>query len=519
MAGRGMVIAIVVQDLVFAYFDNRAPRDLNNVLGAVSGYYADMGSPSGCLAAACDALTTTTGWYAFSIALASRLVGRGFFLFAVVNGLWKALLLAGTLRIGNRIGGPPAGLAAVALLGTFQWLEIVSRDSWVHVPEAALVVTLTAAWLQDPGLMARSTRAVVAVAGAMTASLRASGVVWLAPMVVCLPLAASVLRRPKMPAIGVLACWIVAATPSILLLPAYVQNKLDSRGRYELVVDDALAQVVQHLGFLPCWLVGIGLVLWWIRLLAHRQRRWDVAWALPAGWLALAFGMALVLKSGLDNSPLYLVALALVAGAGLGGFKPASAMAPALGWMTLTALGWVPDAWADALHARLHAFPIAQINTRGDSALRPWRGFGAAQITSLLHATCPESGTCFVLTNSGVYGPRVEEPGRFETFLAGLDDLELRGSYEPYRPDFVSALNVGVSYACPDRDDGWAVRNPDADRRFSDVARQRRLLPVWRGALDSNCLLTWYTPGGVLAHPELLPPVPEVRLRDRPAPE
>ncbi len=509
---------MVMQDLVFAYFDNRAPRDLNNVLGAVPAYYAAMGSPGGFLDAAGSALTNTTGWYAFCIALASHLVGRGFILFAVNNGFWKALLLVGTLRIGNRIGGPPAGFAAVALLGSFQWVETIARDSWIHVPEAALVVTLTAAWLRDPGLKDRLNLVAVAVVGAMVASLRESGVVWLAPMFALLPLASSALRRPKMPVIGVLAFWTAAASPSILMLPAYVQNKLDSRGSYEIVVADPLTQVGQHLGFLQCWLVVMGLVLWAIRLLAHRQRRWDVAWAVPAGWLALAFGMALVLKSGLDNSPLYMVALALVAGAGLGRLT-AYAMAPALGWIALTALGWVPDAWADALHARLPALPLGQINTRTDSALRPWRGFGAAEITSLLLATCPESGMCFVLTNSGVYGPRVEEPGRFETFLSGIDDMELRGSYERYGTDFVAALNVGVFYACPDGSDGWAVRHPDAERRFSDVARQRHLLPVWRGTLVRNCLLTWYTPGGALAHPEFLPSVPKVGLRDGPVPE
>lgn len=468
--GTGAVVGTAIAaHAAWIWTDQRVARDLGRFYDALPAMYA--GWP--------PAVWARPGaWYNAAMAAWLHLVGRSVDAFQAVDVVWFGAVLVGVAWTARRLGGPPAGFAAAGLAAGAPMIRTLARGSWLHVPEAALVVGVAALLVRDPKLASRATVAAVGALGALAMALRSSAIPWLAPLAVVAAVGA---RRRAVPP---LAAWALAAGPAAADLPQYLGAKLDARARYVADVPALGPQLWSDLG--PGLVgAGVGVALF---LLARRRGGFVPVEGALAAWIVTAGLLWGVFRAGLDNFTAAAAAIAILAGVGLGtrpvaaaliglwtGLAPAMQAAPPLRGPIAWWLG-VPPA------------PGAR------NADRPWLGTPDRYVPWLLTATCDRP--CRIAVEDGLFEPTAEEPGRLGVFLLGFDQVTLVSIVEGGVRERVDAF---VRWDVPpDEAARRSARWPQLADEAATLVAERRLRPAWVGADRAGRRRAWWTPGGLL---------------------
>ncbi|MCK6503110.1 hypothetical protein L6R53_06900 [Myxococcota bacterium] len=491
--------------------DARLPRDLGLFYQRVPQVWAWLVGEGGEADATLRPLLSHSGgWYEALLAGWLALVGRSPATFQVVDLAWMlalfalvAVAAAAVSDVGGhtRDAGAGARAARAALLALLlaagsPFLAIFPRLSWIHVPEAVLILGAALPWLRDPTLPRGAGWS--GLLGALAVLLRPSALPWLAPL--GLAMAAGVDgRRPPPRTLAVVAgAWLLGAAPALVSLGRYLGPKVEARERYARDVPPLLEQVL--LGAGP--LVPVAALVGGAFFLARGRR---APGRLLLSWVALTLALWAAFRAGMDNFLVGFAALAILGGAGLAHLPrlgPALALAP---WLLLHLPRLLPPpAEPSALSPLLGALslpPQASLH----SPYRPYTAWGRQELAQLLAASCPDQGRCTLGVDQGLLVPYSEEPGRLELFLAGhdrVDLLDLRGDAPLEGLPRVHAL---VHYACGERDASWRLRYPRSLTLIARLVRSQELRPAWTRTLSRDCRVLWLVPDGQWVQPAAVP--------------
>ncbi len=451
-----IIAAVGVNHALFVALDGRVPPDLGLFFNELPRLWAHYDPTS---------LARTGGWYDGLLVLLFSLFGVGAAAFQV-PGLAAVVTL---VAAAGRLGGP----RAAALVAALPMVWVQGRVGWIHVPEAALLLAAVAVWRADPDLGRPRTTVLLGGLGVLAALLRPSASAWLALLGVALGLR---LRRRALP---VVIAWAVAAVPAALEGRAYLAAKIAARARYTVDVPDLLAQVPITLGTLPTLCILVGLA-------AAPPRAID---RLLAAWAVLPVGLFFVFHAGIDNFTLGAVALAIVAAQGLGRLGRIGSVGPAVSLSLAIGVQWVPSPAPGTTAARIGGMLSLPVQDNLKNYARVHTGWGAAEVRALVAESCPQ-GPCTIGVVQGMFRPHGEDPGRFELFLSGIQEVQIADLRDHAGPP--SRLAAVVQWECPDGDASWFRRFPDARANAQAAIRRADMHPVRQRQVDPGCGVTWW---------------------------
>lgn len=518
----GLIVLTVHAHARFIISDDRVPGDLGMYYSGVPhAFDLVMGRTPGTLDEWAHTVFQPTGWYHLLLARIMAVLGRGQDTFLLPGVLWVLLLLVGVYRLGRWIAGDGGGLIAVALTAAMPGVFLSGRTSWIHVPEAALVLSALALWVDDPDLGRRRTAVGMGALGALTLALRPSGLVWVGSLAALLLVRHLRARRGGKPLqkgrlLGIGLAWLAGAAVAASRIGEYLQLKALARDRYDTLLPELGMQLQMLLGALPGVVAVLGLAagaLGW-----QRARKDNTLPRLPdpasdllklAGlWVVASLGLWLVSRAGLDNFTLLCPALALLAAAGLSRIAPTAGAALAvLAFLPAWGLQWISPPDQSSLLRAVPGLREIPIDPHVLSAYRPLDGFGEEEIEALVDATCGENTPpqrCTVVADQGLFAPFGEEPGYLELFLSGETRVRLYTIRDQQIP-MSQRVEALAEYHCGDRDPAWRYRWPRSLQNLEELMERSKLEPVWSQQVGPGCTFLWLTPRGYLAHPQLLP--------------
>lgn len=477
--------------LRYALLDRKVPADPGLYYRAVPTALQALadGEPGALL----PLLAEGSGWLNVLIALVHQLGGGHPAAVPLLGLLWVGLTVGGAGLVARRLGGPMAGLIATALTAAAPIVIVQGRSLWIHVPEAGLTLAIAAALIGDPRLRSPLRLLGVALAGALLLSLRASGLGW-APVALC-PLLWPGAERPSIAKMAFITLvWGVGAGASLHDIVPYLEAKASARQGYVERLPPLSLRVLSSQ-------LGLAAALLPVALLPHRRAS-PLLRGLPALALLLALGMWWTFRAGIDNFTLIGPAVALAVAGGLS----------RLGWIG-GALGlqlWLISFLPQLFEVRVFS-PLRALPPRGafisepelNQYYRPWTGYGAPAIAAVIAAGCGE-GPCVIAVNQGLFAPFGEEPGRLGAALLGwapVELLDLRFGARKGQPE----PDLLVTWDCPDKEDAWQERFPRAADAQAALIEAHGLEPAWGVAVSARCAVQWWSAGGVLATPALLP--------------
>lgn len=519
----GVVALAVHAHARFIVADDRVPGDLGMYYtGVPHAFDLVMGRSPGTFGEWFHTVSQPTGWYHLLLAGLLATLGRNQDVFLAPGLLWVLIILLVVDRLARRLGGDLAALSAVSIVAAMPGVFLAGRTGWIHVPEAALVLTGLLAWVSDPGLSRRRTALAIGITGGLALALRPSGLVWVGSLGVLLALVALRARRGSLPSPRglwiVLATWALGAAASLWSLRNYLDLKAAARERYAALLPDLGFQFQLVLGVLPGLVVVLGLVLG-VVVLARRRRAPKAppapipdpeSWVpvLLGAWVVLALVLWLVFQSGLDNFTLICPALALLAAAAWSRMSPrVGATLSLVAFLPAWGLQWIPPRPQDSLLRRIPGLREIPTDPHVLSSYRPLDGFGESEIRSLVSATCGEESPpqrCAVVADQGLFAPFGEEPGYLELFLSGETRVRLFTLRDEPLP-MSQRIEALAEFHCGERDRAWRIRWPRSLPNLEDLLSRARLEPVWTTSVGPECTFLWFTPKGYVAQPELLP--------------
>ncbi|RME27274.1 MAG: hypothetical protein D6798_04930 [Deltaproteobacteria bacterium] len=512
IAARTVCWGTVASGVAFALLDPRPVPDLNRAHEMLPAIQRWLDAPDAPVRGLSSLLLHGGAFYDLLLALLLRAPLPGRPTCALVGVGWLALLLVATGRLARAVAGAwrrvspaAAETAAVALVASTPLVVGATRLGWVHLPEAALLCTLVAAWAGDRALTRPGAVAVVAGAGAFALGLRPSALPWLVAVAGALVLGFPAGGDRRRVAAALLP-WGFGLPGTVLDLPDYLAEKLAARPRYLAQVADLADQVRAEVGLVPLLLALAGAALA-LPVLRRAGR------ALPTLLLVLV-GLGGVLAAGsgagIDNFTVAWPALCVLAGAGLGRFRLAAAL-PVLPWALLTLSSWLPAELARRVLVVLPGSPPGYADDHPGNPLRVYPAFGEPQVRALLDATCPDRGLgpggCRVAVDHGLFRATAEEPGRFELAVMGEHRVTL---VDLARGGDGAAPSLGVDdgpvdalarFRCRAEEPAWRRRHPGAAARARAVIDAQQLALAWAIDLDHHCRFEWWTPGAMLAVP------------------
>ena len=496
------------------------PRDLNLAYMPLGLMYRQMAEQT--LRPLLQGISQPGGWFNGAVALWMHVAGRSAVAFNVWGLAWYALLLTSVFGLGRRWFGGWAGLASIALVAQMPVLVLSARGAWIHIPEAALMIVGAWALAADPRVQRWRTVGALSLCGALAMALRASGVVWTAllfAVVVWGVLWDRVHARSETGAargglwgsaarVGVLSLvWGLALRVPFPLLARYLGSKMDVRDRYAGGVRFIGAQLWTDLQPAACALLLLGFVL------ALRRRRGDdplagspgrlARWFLLGAWAVGGVVAWAIFRAGIDNFPLFFVAIALYAGSGL-----ASLGRP---WpMVLVGLGWIGAVAVGAVHDLRP--PPSRDGTVETSSETPIQ-----RLEALLNATCPNRAKtpCLIVADQGLTYPASEDPGMLQLFLMKEDGVRLEGVHQPRKSGRMKPAAV-ATWTCPDGDAVWHDRFPMNDEDLRGLVQRLSLLPAWTVEAE-GCSFWWLTENGAFVEPDAAPASGRRSPSERPA--
>jgi hypothetical protein len=399
------------------------------------------------------------GAYAWGLALWTRLCGRTPWAFAVVDGVWAAVLAGGLAALAER-ARPRGAVWGVAAL-VMPLFPTMAHTHWVHHAEATLaVLTLLVAEVAPTSVIGGLGLGLLAGFGA---SVRPSALVWVLPAV--LPWLARADRSRWWAVIP----GLFLASGSLAAAAGYAMTRWSLRADNAAAVGDVWRLWPVIVGWVPL-LVTLAMAARG-GVSATRSAIGRVAWFWAAGGVAVVA----VTRAGPDNVPTAVVgAVLLAAHAELSGRARAAVCAALLvGPVTL-----VPA--LDSLSAlsgwSSRDEPLNWLVPRSD-------GVRVAQLAAARDAVCGDR-PCRVVLASGLVHPSWEDDGTLGLYLGGVDRL----AAVPVR--FARGRFDGaVDRAC-------VGETPDATRRFPGLEDRFRAYlggaePV-ATVTGNGCTWTWY---------------------------
>jgi hypothetical protein len=481
--------------LVFLLRDGAPPRDLSLAWTLLPPAYADVAALDPEVLAL---LVTPTGWPQLLMAVWLQIVGPSAFAFRVLDVPWSvalvALVGACAAAITPEERRVSAGTLGALLAAGIPLLVLPARVTWLHVPEAALVLGAALPWLRDARLR-RGLGWTVGL-GALALLLRPSALPWLGLLGLAMLVGRSG-ARPSWARLGLLAGgWAMACIPMLGFLPEYLAAKAGARGGYAAHIPTVLGLVVEG-GRLPglVLLVAAGLGVWQARV----GRGLLGAWALAT--VALAAGS----RAGPDNFLVGIAALAVLGGAGLARWRGAGLGAAVLLALGLHALPLAGPPSPGSPHAMLaDAFALPPPGPLGGRVWPLW-DFGEAELQQLLDATCPASGPCVLGVDRGLAWPETEDPGQLGAFLLDRPELVLRSTRRPRPKDGPRETDALVLLTCLQDDARYRQKEPATARALDAWVQVQRLAPAWVRPMPGGCEIAWMTPEGAVRDPGVLP--------------
>lgn len=484
------------------------PRDLNLAYMPLGLMYRQISEQT--LRPFLQGISQPGGWFNGSIALWLQVFGRSAGAFNAWGLAWYALLLVSVFGLGRRWFGAWAGFAAVALVAQFPVLVLSARGGWIHIPEAALMVV--GAWVLacDPRVDRWRSVVTLGLCGALAMALRPSGVVWTALLLACVfwgALRGRVPLRSAAPRLcALLVCWGLALRIPFPQLTRYLGSKMDIRERYAGGVRFIGEQVWTDLQPAASLLVllGVGLALLAQRRVAALRSAGEEKYPLwgtvglgarrflLGTWVVGGVAAWATFRSGIDNFPLFFVALALVAGSGMAVLR--------WRWMVvLAALGWAGSLAVGVKHGL--APPAAgAVDGPASPVESP-----IERLQALLNATCPNraKSPCMLVADQGLTYPASEDPGMLQLFLLKEDSVRLEGVHQPRKGGRMKPAAV-ATWTCRDGDAVWHDRFPMNDEDLRGLVQRWSLLPAWTVEAE-GCSFWWLTENGAFAAPDAAP--------------
>lgn len=487
-----LVVAVSVANHIgWILVDGRMPQDLGL-------YYTNMRSIFWGLAGQGDFpwsdVFAVGGWYNLLIAAVLRGAGRSAEAFRSLDVFWLLATLGLTAAIGRRLHGWRGAFVATALAASMPVLLVTGRMAWIHTPETSLVLAMTLAWLLDPRMERIATIAVHALCGGLVIWLRPSGLVWVASLVPFLAWGDGVVRPWRRLAVPVVA-WAASGTPALLEMDNYLMAKAGARERYVLQVPDVLHQLHGILGMVPTYACLVLATLGLRRPFAPRL--------LFFAWAAGAVALWAIFRAGLDNFPLLAPGLALLAGGAALLVPRVATVGAALGLGIFVSSQWLPVQSAASGPSRFGILFGSRESQPGNYS-RAWSGYGAAELGALLGAACSDDEPCTIVADQGLLFPYSEEPGQLELFLSRRKNVSLVDVRQGLPQ--VSRVDALVHFDCPERDPSFRQRFNRSEDAANRLVRGYGLAVAWGTQYGRACTVWWYTPGGRVPNPALLPP-------------
>lgn len=475
----------------YALLDQRAPADPGL-------YYREVPAALEAIAAGelgglLPLLGAGSGWMNVLIALAHAIGGGAPQAVPLLGVLWVGLLVGSAGRLARQLGGPMAGLITTALTAAAPIVILQGRTLWIHVPEAALALGIAALLAVDPRLRSPWRLLGVALGGALLLSLRASGLGW-APVALS-PLIWARDGRPSLAKISLIALfWGVAASVSLADIVPYLEAKAKARQGYIERLPPLTWEALSVQ-------VGLTAVLLPAALVPNRRAAPLLRW-MSALSLVLTLAMWWTFRAGIDNFTLLGPALAMAVAAGLSRAGWAGGAIGLQVWL----LAFLPQFFEPRVFRPLQRLPprgTFVTDAEPNQFYRPWTGYGAAAIQAVIAAACGE-GPCVVAVNQGLFTPFGEEPGRLGVALLGWDNVQLVDLRHGTRKG-QQAPDLLVSWDCPNKEASWIERFPQVATAQTALIEAHGLEAAWGVAVSARCAVQWWSPGGALTTPELLP--------------
>lgn len=500
-----LVATVAWGHVSFLLYDDRWPRDRGLYYESLPMIYERMGSLDG-IPDVLAAFGTRGGWYNVLLASCLRVFGRHPDVFAALDVFWVAAVVALTGSFARQLAGPLAGLAATAVVASCPVVILTGRMSWIHTPEAALVLGAAVALVRDPGLAHWRTVGVAALCAALALALRPSAVVWVATL---LPLLYPAWRAGQVRRIGVvaLACFI-GALPLLQNLGSYMAAKVEARDRYVLQVAGLAGQLraVYGVPVLVLGLVGLALALRPVRVRA-------LPGVVLVSWLLVPVGLFVLFRTGLDNFPFLAPGLAVLVGLAFAE-RPRAVVATVAVFVLYHAPQYFGS--VDKSSPLAPAFAALEIAPppHAGGYYHPISGSGDSEVFQLLAATCPADPAlpCHVAVDQGLFEPYSEDPGRLELFLGGWSRVRVLPLHQKNADVARWEIVALANFHCQGGDDLWRGRYPTTMPNLRALVNRYRLAVAWQGQPREGrskymCSRLWLTPDGRVARPQLLPPV------------
>jgi hypothetical protein len=487
-----VVFAVALAHVFFLMADLRVPRDLGQYYQSLPILFQSLERPSPSIL---GLVFERGGWYNALLAVWMRLFGRTGDTFQSMDVIGVAAIcaLAGLVA---RSAAPSersrAAFVATALTAAAPIVAIQGRQSWIHIPETALVLGALLAHVRDPRLERVSTIVISGICGALAVWLRPSGLVWMASLA---PLLLAVPEAQRRRAAYTAGAWLLGVLPLLSDMRLYLDAKMEARGRYFEQVPELLIQVQSGIGLpvLVVTLIGMGLAL---------VRRRGPLEAVLGGWLVLPFVLWSVFGAGIDNFTPVAPALALFAAFGYAE-RPIVAALTGVLWFGyyLPQYLWPGD---DGPTVRISNFLGVPATPNRGSFYRPFGDPAYEVVPALIDATCPAPEICVVAVDQGLFEPYAEDPGFLRLFLTGRDHVRLSPIAMAGGGDRV--VQALVRYECGEENDRrWRERFPDSLTRIEALISSSNLEEAWKGEAYPGCMVLWLTPGGEMAIPERAP--------------
>lgn len=503
------IVLTLLNHVRFSIRDQRPPTDLGHYYTAFKRIYEGWSVGEGLHLAILDTP------YSLVLVLVSMVFGPSVGLMEAIDGLWLAVLLAGTWAVARSLAGPLAGAASVLLVAGAPQTVVIARTHWIHHPETAALIGALGVWALSPAVRTWRHSVAIAVLLFFGETIRQTGLPF------GLPVAAVIFgtawlagARARLVPIAVAAVAGVAwYAPS---LASYLRHKSASAAGYAASVHHPLLHFVEALT-LPLLLVALPLAALGCRALRRRDATAAVV-VLCLLWIAGAVAAVSLYSVGADNFPMAVVALGILAGLGAASLaevwpRPG---APRAAVAVIGALALFIQGGSLVSEARLRPlqFMVRPWGSSGSmNYLRVyWNPLTLDQVVPYVQQACaPVASTpgarCELLTSQGLFNPSWEDAGGFALFLAGVENVEVltpqnvwdvQGNVVEWHRLFRALIDVQC---------GNDMAPDQANRFDTQNARMRQMIAYWGGngpdaavIAPRSCGQMWYlVPNGVRA--------------------
>ncbi|MFT5586687.1 MAG: hypothetical protein ACI9VR_004286 [Cognaticolwellia sp.] len=494
----GVVLLTLALHLAYLSQDSRLPADLGQYYVPLPDLYRALNGES--WQGVWPALMERPGaWYNLLTATWLSLVDKSAAAFQMLDLLWFGGLLFIGSSVGFVLGGERGRLAAATVLCATPMVVLSARTSWVHVPEATLLLAMLRIWLGDPTLSKRRSVFGLALLGALCLSLRPSALPWLATFLGAALWGVDGKRPSWKKLVWIVVTWALASIQMLPYIETYLAAKAMARSRYMERVPELLTQLIGAVGVLGGLASVVGAIL--------GLRKPDGLYALAWVFVLLPLLLTTLSGAGLDNFLPLAIGLALMAARNTDR-HPWSVGLWALPLLVLVSPQLLTDLPKDGVLHKAFGLLQTPANPGPNNRLRPFQELAGDELFSLIEASCPDPrAPCTLLIDQGLFEPYGESMGELPLFLTWERRTELVSLAQGDLPTQINP-DAMVHWSCTEEkaeeERIWRNRYPQSGRKAMELSERFDLRLAWKRDLR-GCSLMWLTPGGNVGTPEQLP--------------